>query len=460
MIFLISTIAYSSTITGFAPEFIGEKVVMYTYSDYITMTRVEIGNAIVSDKDSTFQIEFDTKQTIKGMIEVGNTEAEIYLSPETDYNIFYKKKEDTPMAFARQKASTFFSDLDSSDINYKVLAYENWFDEYLYVHQKDIIKHGLGPYIDTFKQYAYAAYANEKNTYFVNYVRYDIAMLERTKRRSASNKLKYVEFLEYIKPFPVYPYNDKYMEFIKSYYSADLSSLHTQFQAEIILAIDNGSPTRLMTVMYRDPLYENDELRQLMMINMLGNGYYKRQYDRSNIRTILDSVSRFSKYRENSIAAKNILKYLTKIEAGYPAPDISLMDNHDDLITFGKYKGKFIYINFFTTWNNDAVKEMKLMEELYYNYSDYVEFISFCMDKDSTSYKTFLEENKALTWPIIYVGENHQVIKDFNVVSSPHYFLLDQDGFISMAPAKSPAPDGVYETVEKTFRYIRSRLRE
>ena len=457
---ICGSVSYAAIIDGFAPDFIGKEVIMYTYSDYITLTKVKIGEGTVSPTDSSFKMEYNVKQTIKAIIEIGNTEAEIYLSPETDYQIFYKKKENSPTAFAKQKASTFFKNLDTSDINYKVLVYHNWLDEFLYVHQNDIVKHGLAPYVDTFKLYAYNAYADEKNTYFVNYVRYHIAQLERSKISSQSKKAKYVSYLQYVEPFPVYPYNDQYMSFIKSYYSNDFKSFHTQFQAEIILAIDASSPSRLMSVMHRDPLYKKDELRELMMVNMLGNAYYKRQYSRTNIQTMLDSVMRYAKFQENGIAAKNMLTYLTKIEAGYPAPTISLIDNHGDAIDWGKYKDKFIYVSFFTTWSPEAVKEMKLMEDLYLRYSDYIEFVSFCVDKDSTAFKRFLTENQSITWPIIYLGEEHQVTKDFNVLTAPYYILIDQEGYIAMAPAKGPAPDGVYETIDKTFRYIRSQLRE
>ncbi|MBK9591056.1 MAG: hypothetical protein IPO32_05985 [Crocinitomicaceae bacterium] len=46
----------------------------------------------------------------------------------------------------------------------------------------------------------------------------------------------------------------------------------------------------------------------------------------------------------------------------------------------------------------------------------------------------------------------------FRVTSSPAYFLIDQDGFIALAPAPSPSPDGEYESIDKTFYIIRQAL--
>ena len=449
---------YSAVIEGFAPGFVGKAVTVTTYTDYLTMTRVKIGEGEVNPKDSVFKIELDVKQTIKAFIEIGNTEAELYLAPDKDYRIFYKANDDAPVTFARQKASTYFVGLDTSDINYKILRYNNWFDEYLYVNSARVKKHGFAPYIDTFKLYAYKAYAYETDPYFVNYIRFNIANLELTKEHTKYMRSKISLYREYIEPYPAYPYHDEYMSFIKSFYVNDINSFHTQVKSDIILAFDDASPTRLMTAMQRDPLFQNEELRQLIMVDMLGNAYYKRQFSRQHIKIMLDSVSRFSKYRENGIAAKQMIDYVTKIEVGYPAPELSLVDNHDEVISWSMYKGKFIYIHFFTTWNPDALKEVKLMEDLYDKFSDYIEFVSFCMDKDSSAYLNFVNEHQNISWPVIYVGEEHQIIQDFEVSSTPYYLLLDQEGFIAMSPARGPSPDGSYETIERTFYFIKARM--
>jgi len=457
-VLLVSIWGRSATIEGFAPAFVGQEISLYTYSDYLTLTKVKIGSSQVNSIDSTFTIKFEVKQIIKAFFEVGNTEAELYLAPETDYKLYYKLRDNTPTSFAKQKASTFFVGLDTADINYKILRYENWFDEYIYLHQLDIARHGFSPYIDTFKIYAYQAYASEQNGYFNNFIRYHIANLERTKDHSKYMKSKMAFYEEYIEPFPIYPYNDQYMVFMKSLYSNDVNSFHTQVKAEIILAFDYASPSRLMKAMGKDPMFKKPELRELMMVNMLGNAYYLRQFNRSNIQVMLDSVSRYAKFQENGVAAKNMLSYLTKVEAGYPAPEISLIDQHGETVSWGKYKGKFIYISFFTTWSADAVNEMKLMEELHLKFGDYVEFVSFCTDKDTTAFKTFLKNNQNLTWSIVYVGDNHPMVKEFKVLSSPHYVLIDNEGFIALSPAKGPSPDGEYNTIERTFYFIKKEM--
>ncbi|MFK8037093.1 MAG: TlpA family protein disulfide reductase [Crocinitomicaceae bacterium] len=449
--------AAATTIHGFAPEFIGEKVIMYTYSDFLTLNKVVLGEAVVEAKDSSFSIHYEGKRIYKVLLEIENTNAEIYLQPSSHYEIYYKRGKDYANAFGSQKATTYFKNLDTSDINYKVLQYSNWFDEYLYLNQEDILRGGIAPYIDTFKMYAYEAYAKETNPYFVNYVRYNIATLEKLKVGARYRKPKVALYMEYIKPFPVFAFNDQYMDYLKGFYSNNFNSFDNQIQSDIVLAIHHSSPSRLMTAMHRDPYYDKDEIRELMMVRMLGNAYYTNQYKKKNIKVMLDSVADYAKFRSSGLAANNILKEVTSVATGYPAPQFEFEWNGES-VKLSQYKDKFVYVNFFAKWNTESVKEMLILEELVATYGDYIQFVSFCVDKSEAEYEAFMKEHPNLNWPIVYLGERHEISKEYQVASIPYFILIDQSGFISSAPALSPSPDGLNRTIETTFKFIKSKL--
>lgn len=458
LIFLVLGFTANATIiNGFAPDFIGKKVMMYTYSDYLTLTKVKLGEGVVRAEDSSFTLESDVKQEIKVLIEIENTNAELYLGPNETYEIYYKQPARYASSFATQKAEMYFKNLDTTDINFKILEYQNWFDEYLYVNQNNILSKGIAPYIDTFKRFAYEAYAKEKNGYFVNFVRYNIASLEKLKVSAKYRKPKSAIYQEYIQPFPVYSFNDQYMAYIKGFYGNDFSQFANQIQSDISIAIYNASPSRLSIAMRRDPFFEKDEIRELMMVNMLGNAYYTGQYDTQNLKVMLDSISKFAKFTSSGLAANNILKEVTKVAPGYPAPNF-YFETNTDTISLSNYKDKFVYVNFFANWNTTSVKEMKLLEELVPRYSDYVEFLSFCVDEDKAEFDAFMAKYPTINWTVIYVGKNHSILKDYQAVTVPYYVLIDQSGFISSAPALSPSPDGTDRKIEDTFKFIKTEM--
>jgi len=450
--------AQGDTIVGYAPEYIGQKVTLYTIDDYLTMTRTKLSESVVNPKDSLFKLVNPTKITVKAFIEIDKIETEIYLQPNSSYQIVYPKPEKILSTFVNQKVEAIFYGLDSTDINYKILRYNQWFDKYVAYHRRDITQKGFAPYLDTFKMYAYEAYKNEKNPYMVNYVRYNIALMEQIKAKKSNPNHKINTFLEYIKPYPVYAYNDQYMKFIKGFYPKDFEGYMPEIKSSVYLALNHSSPTRLMRALRKDPYLKDPELREMMMVNMLGHSYYKRGYDRKNIITILDSISHFAKYKTNAIASKNMIEYLTKVEQGYPAPHFTIVQANDT-ISLSKYAGKFLYVNFYASWNETSVKEMKLIKALKHKYGDYIDFLSFSTDKTFEAFNQFKKEHSDYDWDIVFLDQDVDVINQFNVKAIPAYFLINPEGFIALAPAKSPSPDGEYKSIEETFEYIRSIMK-
>jgi len=443
-------------IVGYAPRFVGEKVTLYTYQDYITMTKIEIGSGFVSPKDSLFRIELKNKSTIKGIININKTEAELYLAPKTNYDIYFLKAIGQPDGFQIKKTELVYFNLDSTDINYRIIQYNSWFDMYVSYNEKTIGPSNFHFYLDTFKTNVENAYRHVDDQFFLTYVRYNIAEMDQVFNSKGENKLN--TFLTYIKPYPLYFENDQYMRFVKRFYSTDFGDYIPEIENAVFLALANSSPTKLMAALKKDLFLANPELREMMMVDKLGRAYYNEPQFQHNILTILDSVIYFTKFEHNSIIAQNIKGYLTNIEAGYPAPSIKLARAKGDTITWKSFEGKFVYLHFFETWSEKAIAEMRIMTELIKKYNEDIVFLSLCTDKDSSTFNDFKKNNPAFNWDIIYLGRNHDLVKRYKVVSVPAYFLIDQYGYLVLSPAPTPSPDGEYESIDKTFFYIHKML--
>ena len=448
-------------IVGYAPRFVGKQVTLYTYHDYITMTRVKIGEGFVSPADSLFHIELKNNTTIKGIIEIDKTESEIYLAPKTNYDIYFLKAVGQAESFKNKKTEIVFFGLDSTDINFRIIQYNSWFDMFVAMYQDQIGTANFHQYLDTFKVDAQDAYKDVKDEYFLTYVRYNIAEMDQAFNRDGESRLE--TYLTYIQPFPVYYENDQYMRFLKRFFSDDFGDYNPEIDFSVSLAMTNSSPTELMLALKKDLFMANPEIREIMMVDKLGRAYYNQPQFRQNILIILDSVANYAKFQHSSIVARNVKSYLTTIESGFPAPHIWLEkpDNDAstrDTITWDNYKGRFVYFNFFETWNNAAVTEMKIIAELRKKYSEDIAFLSICTDEDSSTFNEFRKAHPSLDWDIVYVGRDAEITKNFRVTAVPSYFLIDQDGFIMLAPAPRPSPDGEYESIDKTFFVIQKAL--
>ena len=455
----LSLSAQENEIRGFAPDFVGEKVELLTYQDYVTMTEIKIGEGFVDPKDSIFHIPLKNTGTFKGKIQIAKTEAPLYIAPNSTYELYFPKAENQPISFQNQRTDIMFFGLDSTDINYRIVRHNQWFDAFVAYHEKDIARGQFLTYLDTFSVYAAEAYKDVKDEFFITYVRYNIAEMQQTFGGNKKSEARLETFLNYIKPFPVYYENDQYMKFFRGFYSQNFSDYAPTIEAEINVAIEKASPTKLMAALKTDLFLSNPEVREVVMIDQLGKQYYKRNDQKRNILVMLDSLSNHAKYQVNATISKNVLSYLTSLEPGFPAPTISLDQGADeDPITWRKYQGKFVYVNFFETWNDQAVAEMKIMIQMAQKYGEFVSFLSLCTDKDEASFEKFKAANPEMDWDICYIGQNSPIKSDFRVKVVPTYFLIDQSGFIAVAPAASPTPDGEYESIDQTFHFIKTAL--
>lgn len=457
----ISVPARANKITGFAPDFVGQKVELYTYQDYITMTLVKLGDGVVSESDSMFSIEVEIGTTIKGLLQIGKTEAPLYLGPGADYQVYFPKASDQAISFQNLKTEVMFYGLDSTDINYKILQYNQWFDAYIAYHETDIARGQFLAYLDTFKIYAADAYKDVKDEYFLTYVRYNIAEMEQTFGGNSVSTSRLNTFLNFIDPFPVYYENDQYMSFFRGFYSKNFDDYVPDVEAEINMAIFNASPTKLMSALKKDVFLSKPEIRETVMIDQLGKQYYMRNDQKRSILIMLDSLSNFASTQVNATTAKNVKLYLTSLEPGFPAPQISFIkDASADPITWKSYRGKFVYLNFFETWNDQAKTDMLIIEGLKKKYGEYVSFISVCTDEKKATFDSYMLEHKEFDWDIFYEGQTSAIKTDFRVKMVPSYFLIDQSGYMAISPAPSPAPDGEYESIDKTFFFIKKTLTE
>ncbi len=445
------------TLNGYAPAFIGEKVTLYAYQDYLTMNRIVMGEGVVSEKDSMFHINYKTNSTIKGIVEIDHTEGSLYLTPGKDYTVYFSPSLEI-VGSANAETNLYFSDLDTLDVNYLILQYHEWFDVFVTYHAKDIRAGGFLACLDTFKTYATAAYEKIDNPYFITYVRYDLAEMEQTSGGNRRSEKRLETYLTYIDPFPVYYENDRYMKFIRAFYDKEFREYLPVTEELIWNAINESSPTLLMQALKSDIFLAKPELRELVMIDKLGKAFYREVEFQPNILTILDSVSAHSTSPSNAAMARNVMNYITNLESGYPAPPLMIKREGDHAVTWSTYQGKFVYLNFFATWNELALNDMEIISKLVAQYDEDIAFVSVCTDADSTSFNAFMKAHPNYTWDIFYIGESNQMSNSFKVTTVPAYFLVDQDGFIFSAPALAPSPNGKYESIDKTLFEIKKAL--
>jgi hypothetical protein len=127
--------------------------------------------------------------------------------------------------------------------------------------------------------------------------------------------------------------------------------------------------------------------------------------------------------------------------AGDPIPTIYLQDK----VTLGN-TNKYQYIHFFDPSNPKSLAETFALKALYKKYQNDIDFVSIFLESKSPN-EAF--KQRVLKEIIIW--------KTLNVGTFPYYVLINKNATIESLPALGPIPNGLYETIDKTFHKVTIR---
>ncbi|MFC0514616.1 TlpA family protein disulfide reductase [Mucilaginibacter angelicae] len=140
----------------------------------------------------------------------------------------------------------------------------------------------------------------------------------------------------------------------------------------------------------------------------------------------------------------DFIKVLEKIRAtnttGAAAPDFTLPDTANTPVNLKDYRGKLIVLDFWFTGCGACkamAPRMQAIEKKYANRP--VVFITICIDKKRAQWLATLKTNE-YTSPLslnLYTdgkGNEHRVIRDYDVRGYPTFVLIDKDGKLAPKP--------------------------
>lgn len=442
-------------INGYAPAFVGKTVKALIIQDYMSEMEEQIDFATVQP-DSTFRLSFPLAETQKIVLRVESNMGFLYAQPGAEYEIFVPEKDPfSPKLKSGHKVELAFRNLPESDINYKILAYNRWEDEYMssFYHLKDFDPIQFAQKLDTFKIYVEKAYENDSTIFFKSYVRFRIAALDEIYFAGTRNKYEKYDF--YIRPSPVYYKNDAYMTYVKRYYKNLIPRLSKETNTAVYLGVLKASPTAVMKAYGTEYSMQNIQIRELIMIQSLCEQFYTDDFPQTNILTILDSLSNRALFKEHRLIATNMKNRLLEMVPGAKVPHFVLHTEGDSVVTDLSLRGKHVYLHFFDPTSTTCQKELPLLDSLHAKYGESTQFITVYLSNEANK-----NGPTQWNWPVYTTDKNPELLKLFKVRNFPEYFLIDAQGYVVAAPALGPTPNRQYETIEKTLYYIRRVSRE
>ncbi len=456
-LFFILTSTGQVTINGIAPSYVGKTIQAYRVLDYFSYKEEMVASTTVNS-DSTFTLYLSSPYTQKIILKSNNNSGFLFVQPNATYQIDLPEKDKyTPYRPDGNQVEIGFHDLDSIDINYKLLGFQRWVDYFLgnNYHLKSTKPIEFTESMDRFKTRVEKAYKNDTSTYLKTHIKFTFASLDNIQTATARNRYEKHDF--YIKYTPVQYHNEAYMVYISDFYQKMMPRLPNKTNQAVYEAILKSSPALMMRALGTEYTLINLRIREMVMIKTLTEIYYSDDYPQTNIITILDSLSQKCLFKENEIIAKNLRSRVTNLVPGGIAPSFVLMAEDMESKTMSSYTGKYIYFHFFDPESEESAKELQLLKEMYNKYNTYIEFVSIVKKSNAYS-KIATQRMDDLPWDVYPLKPSNSIWKNYQVESLPLYVLIDAHGYIVSSPALGPKPNGQYQTIDKTFFYINKAM--
>ena len=421
------------------------------WTDLITFREKQLAQAAI-DSTGHCTLECKLNDTIAARIYIEYYFHDVFLEPKQTYQIQFK-----PFDFlnAEEKINPYIDDMrvdaivsekikpglnqwmDSLNEVFNLMTMKN-FDNIYYKRQVKLV--------DTREANMLHLFEDVQDNYFITSLHYKFALLRQLANLMSGAKT----FTQYFFDQPIFYNNLDYMEFYNQYFENFAISKSKQISFYEIRSTINkdGSYASLNDTLGKDSMLVDEVLREFVMLKGLFELYNHPDFSKQQILNIIEETSHESKFQQHRTTAENMMFELQQFETNATAPDFTLKDTKGKKISLQNYKGKYLYLFFFTTWSDACMSQMSVISKYAAKYADSVQFLGVSLDRNTIKLDYFVKENQ-YNWTLLHFGDNYSFLNAYGVKTFPFAVMIDPKGKIYAYPAEKPG-----EKLEKALYEI------
>lgn len=451
LVFCGTGFAQNITIKGKAhPSHISKEIALYDFSDYVTYTKTKESSDTV-EQDGYFELKIQSDITKPVLLSIGNLTGKLYIQPGFVYGIYFPGRDSLAND---QSATESLVDItvygrDSTELNALIIDFNNQYNN-LFTKRSDtyLSPAKINAILDSFLISMRTRYKDIKNPYFKHYIEYSFAGFFSNTSRS-----KTLLFKQFIDKKPILYHNYEYMEFFNAHFKGYLKAYASAKNGGNIYNSINtyADYNDLYNQFKGDKTITNDSLRELLLLKGLIDFYYSPDFEKANVQSVIEQLYRVSRIDEHKKIASNMLQQIYQLQPGAKAPDFTAVGRTGETTNLASFKGKYIYLNFFSTQSENSLKEMRKIIDLKKKFGDKMVFVSVCLDDSIKLYKQYLKANPKQDWTILFQDKNSNARQVYNIKSLSGFFFINQQMQLAQSPAPAPS-EGIEYKFNSLFR--------
>ncbi len=422
-------------------SYAGKVIQLFSATDYITNVKQKESHDTI-DADGYFELNFQTQHTQPVFFKVENVTAQLYVQPDYVYGITLPEldKEFNYNNGAELPVNIGVVGNDSTELNALIFDYQEQYNKFFLTEDdRFLARASMFKRTDSLEKTCYKRYAGIKNEYFRSYVVYSIASINASVSRGEHFLIN-----SYINNRPIQYAHNEYMQFFNACFKGYLNTIATQKKGQSIYNMINvkADYTALLNFVRQDKLLKNDSIRELVIIKNLWDFYFSSDFVPDAVENLVSQINTKTKNKEHKKITSTMLVYFNKMQVGSVAPGFSARSKEGTIGSLSSFKGKWIYLNFFSTRNPESLKEMMKIAALKKKFGYRVSFVSICVDDSLSAYTNYIRSNPKYDWTIWYNNDKSftkTARENYFVTGTEAYFLINNFGYLAQSPALSPS---------------------
>ncbi|MEO6303307.1 MAG: thioredoxin-like domain-containing protein [Bacteroidia bacterium] len=449
------------TIKGKAhKQFAGKIILANTLSDFITNTRQKEDQDTIQS-DGYFELRFQSDFTQPVFLTINNVIAKLYVQPDFVYGITipelekdldYNNDAELPLDIG-------IIGTDTTELNVLTFDFQKQFNDLFDPKDgKFLSRPMMFKRADTLKKICDKRYQKINNPYFLNYVEYSIASVNASVSRGENYLIN-----GYIINKPIQYNHYEYMQFFNTCFKGYLNTYASSQKGQTLYNIINvkADYDLLTDFLKGDKFLKTDSLRELVILKNLWDFYFNSDFVPDAVATVVSQLQQKTKIKQHKKIAASMLTYFNKMQEGSLAPGFTARAKDGTMGVLSSLKGRWVYLNFFSTKNTESLREMPKIDALRKKFGDKVVFVSVCLDDSLKSYTNYLKTNPKFNWTIWYNYDKSiaKTAKDnYFVTGNEAYFFINNFGYLAQSPALSPSKgieykfNSIFKPAKKTTK--------
>lgn len=388
-----------------------------------------------SDEEGDFVIEANVEKTTPAQIAVGIEYVDIILKPSSQYEIeiTLPQQDETSSYFERQPPMMKILHSTDEGLYSQYHKAESLIDDFVLDNFNQIYRRRQRALLDSLDVVLDKNLGTTDYDFVKDYVKYRRANIQMAIDADDAKNVKNQYFnnhrILYLQP--------AYMSLFHEIFSDYLVS--RQFDpSELYPALRQGYDKFMTYVKSKDVfLSDNKELAEIIVAWNLKRMFYEAPEDRKYILACLNAIGQNTNVVENKNIIEDIVKQIERLSFNTDAPQFSLKDADDNVVSLSDYKDNMVLLQFVNKVSPMTDYQFQELNNISQYWPDMIKIVTIATDESFDDFKEMIERN-SYKWELLRLGDDILLLEKYQIKTFPDYIIVMPQNKIGMAPASTP----------------------